>query len=171
MNLHDWACTSNRMVYNFAILTGIIIVAASFAIFASSSPHHKTARPNPSRSNKQPFPIEISPDPFEIGRISPGQSARATFVFRNAGSQVMTIRRIETSCPCLVVDPTAVEVGSGESTILSARFDGSEDPGFRGRLSINVKGFDAMEKLVFSTSVNLEVKPRPVKASEHLSGP
>lgn len=103
------------------------------------------------------FPLEISPDPVQLGVLAPGRSADANIVLRNPGIDLVLVERIESSCPCLGAGRSRIQMAPGESCNLSLRFDPSHDADFRGRLSINVAGYDAAGRTVFGTQVHLEV--------------
>ncbi len=78
----------------------------------------------------------------------------------NRGSRPILVQRIETSCPCLTIEPRSLTVGSGEKQVLGLAFDPSGDLDFRGGLAIEVTGF-AGGAVAFQTLVKLEVEPGP----------
>ena len=104
------------------------------------------------------FPLEINPDPTEMGVLKPGQQAELKIVLRNPGREPIAIRRIETSCPCVQVAPVMFRVGPGEVKSLAVRFDPSDEPDFRGELSVIVTGYDGEARVAFANRVNLEVR-------------
>ena len=54
-----------------------------------------------------------------------GQRAQAKITVRNHGLQPVDIQRIETSCPCLRVEPVSLTVGPSESAEIGFAFDPS----------------------------------------------
>lgn len=90
--------------------------------------------------------------------LSPGQSVSAEATLRNRGDRPVAVERIEISCPCLRVEPGALNIDPGERRTLLLRFDPSEEPSFRGRLAIEVTGRGPMGESVFGTRVTLEVR-------------
>jgi hypothetical protein len=92
-----------------------------------------------------------------LGVVGIGQEARADLTLANPGSQALTIERVETSCSCLTIAPRSIRIAPGESKTLSLEFDPSEEPDFRGGLSIDVTGF-AAGGVAFHTRAKLEVR-------------
>ena len=115
----------------------------------------------------QPFLLEISPSQIYFGVLRPGQSARAVMAERNPSSNPLAIDRIETSCPCVKVSPTRVELGPGETKHLTLTFDPSAEPGFRGGLSVDVAGFGYDEIVLFRSRVNVEVSSQLGEIAVH----
>ena len=77
-------------------------------------------------------PLKIKPESTEFGVLSPGRRARSSIVLTNAGVEAIWISRIETSCPCVRISPESFQVGVGEAKRLTARFDPTDEPDFRG---------------------------------------
>lgn len=72
----------------------------------------------------------------------------------------MMVATVETSCPCLLVSKQPVCVRPGECADLTVKFDPTDDPDFRGGLSIHVIGRDPTGEIVFGTRAHLEVLAR-----------
>lgn len=68
------------------------------------------------------------------------------------------VDRIETSCPCLRPTPNALVIGAGESVSLTFDCDLSDEPEFQGGLAIDVEAYDDLDRVVFRTRVNVEVR-------------
>jgi hypothetical protein len=73
----------------------------------------------------------------------------------------VAVERIETSCPCLQVDPKSLQIGPGERISLRVTFDPSHDPDFRGGLAIDVTGYTKDGSIVFRRRVDLDVRDEP----------
>lgn len=138
------------------VLTGVIVAVT--AILSLSKPPPAFYTKEPGRSANPSPPLEISPDPVWLGMITAGQSARSVATLRNPGRDPVRVDRIETSCPCLRPSPNALEIGAGESASLTFDCDLSDEPDFLGRLAINVEAYDHLDRVVFRTRVNLEVR-------------
>ena len=151
----------NKSLRSPSVHSGIAMAVSCFAVLAlyvGSSTAKKYPPPDHLASSAvERFPLHISPDPVSIGAVSPGRLARASLTLTNFGSKAVTIARVETSCDCLSTGPARVSVGAGGSRTLTLVFDSSTEPSFRGELSIDVKGYDEREMIVFSTDVNVQV--------------
>ncbi len=104
------------------------------------------------------FPLETNPDPSELGILNPDQQAESQVELRNLGREPILIGRIETSCPCVRVEPGMFQIGPGEAKSLAVRFDPADEPDFHGQLSVIVTGYDDAGRAAFGTRVNLEVR-------------
>ena len=111
-------------------------------------------------STRQAFPLAIRPDPIMVGVVQSGKRAETWLSVHNTQHETVTIERIETSCPCVVMDCTSVRLGPHEATDLKVTFEPSEDPDFEGYLSIEVTGYLADGSVGFLTNVNIQVAPR-----------
>lgn len=139
----------------FPSLAGIALLFLSLS--GSSSPNHTPPFQILASSAQQGLPIEIRPDPISLGTLDPGQSAVAKFTLRNPGSHPVIVARVETSCPCLKVVDQPTSIGPGQAADLTVKFDPTNDPDFRGGLSIDVIGRDPMGRIVFQTRAKIEV--------------
>ena len=109
------------------------------------------------------FPLEINPNPVDLGTLAPGRSAQTTITLHNPCPLMVSVDRIETSCQCLRVGPAPARLMPGERAVLAARIDLSSETEFRGGLSITVAGIAASGREVFQTRVNLFVGPVSVQ--------
>jgi len=128
------------------------------AAFAVATPL-LNGNPDPedvTRPERGRFPFEISPDPIELGVVRKGEKAQGAFSLFNPGSELLTIERIETSCPCLTVGPAPIRLRPGERTVLAASFDSSGDPDFAGRLSVDITAY-IRAKVAFRTLAKIEI--------------
>lgn len=98
---------------------------------------------------------------MSLGTLTTGQRAELPITLRNRTSRPLGIRRVETSCPCLRAEPMSFTVRPGESAEVRLAFDSSQEPDFRGGLSIGVVGYDSAGEAVFRTRVDLDVWAGP----------
>jgi len=135
-------------------------------------PSPSTHTPHPTiESTRARFPLEISPDPVDLGVLPPGRSAQATISLRNPGPRPVSVERIETSCPCIRAEPASFKVGPGELAELVTRFDPSDDPDFRGGLSIEVVGRSPRDFVLFRARVDLEIRVQNIGALQRHTSP
>ncbi|MGC8643870.1 MAG: DUF1573 domain-containing protein [Isosphaeraceae bacterium] len=85
------------------------------------------------------------------------RTARVSLALKNQSARPLAVERIETSCPCLTVGPMAVRVEPGRVVQLTAVLDPSEEPDFRGPLSVSVVGRGG-GRYLFRTWVDVEVR-------------
>jgi hypothetical protein len=102
-------------------------------------------------------PVIMVPNPVSLGRLRPGQNARADVTLKNPGREPQTVARIETSCPCIHFSPESVSLEPGETAKLEVTFDPSGEPDFRGGLAVRVSGYDLKGMEQFQGTVELTV--------------
>lgn len=157
-----------HMIFWKALPAAFAIAACALLIPRSSTPNDRAPNPsNPKGSTGRHSPIEISPDPLSLGTLHPGQSATVRMILHNSGPRSVIVERVETSCPCLQVEDRSIDLPSGESAPLTLVFDSSDEPDFRGALSIEVSGRDTDRRILFHTHVDVEVRPVPANAPRH----
>jgi len=82
------------------------------------------------------------------------------------------VAMVETSCPCLNVAEQSTNIGPGQAAELTVKFDPTDDPDFRGGLSIDVIGRDPRGGIVFRTRAQIDVRVQAGEPSYRLpSGP
>lgn len=104
------------------------------------------------------YPLGTSPDPVALGVISAGRPADAELVLRNHRSVPLTLERTVTSCPCIAVGGVPVRLKPNEAKSLRVAFDPTEDPEFRGALSVDISGYDESGGALFRARAELEVR-------------
>jgi hypothetical protein len=102
-------------------------------------------------------PVLLDPDPIELGDLEPGRSAEAKLSLRNRGSETVVLERIETSCPCVSVSPASLRLHPGGAAELRVHFDPTDEPEFRGGLSVTLVGWGRPGAILFRTHVNVAV--------------
>lgn len=113
-----------------------------------------------SRSRDLPFTTTLNLEVIEAGQ----DAERGKLTICNPSNHPWEIVRVETSCPCLNVSPVSLTIEPRSSAILTVAFDPTEEPDFRGRLAVRVKGVDASDTIVFEARVNLEVRSPQVRS-------
>lgn len=99
----------------------------------------------------------IVPDPISIGTLKPGQVARVKATLRNPRTESVRLDRVETSCPCVSVESLPTTIAANGASEIEVVFNPSEEPDFRGALSVELIGKDDGAKSLFETRANLEV--------------
>jgi HYDIN/CFA65/VesB family protein len=143
---------SNRLLVWVALLSPSVLAISALSIRGLSTPNHVIPLSLSSHSAStasQHFPLEISPDLISLGVLDAGQSARVKLALRNPGRYTAVLERIETSRPCLQINPSTMRVEPGESGSLVVTFDTPHDSDFRGSLSVDVIGHSSLGKALF----------------------
>jgi Protein of unknown function (DUF1573) len=102
--------------------------------------------------------LRISPDPIDLGALSPGKRVETEIALMNVQEHSVQLASIRTSCPCIRISGSPLQVAPRDSATLALVFDPTEDPDFRGSLSVEVTGLGADGDVVFRTVVKLTVK-------------
>jgi len=144
------------------------LTALSLALLGSTPPNQIPPPLKLASSTGPRFPLEISPDPISLGILDPGRSAVAKLTLRNSGSHPVIVAWVETSCPCLSVAEQTTDIGPGQAADLTLKFDPTNDPDFRGGLSIDVIGRDPPGGIVFRTRAQIEVRAQPGESPDTL---
>lgn len=142
----------NRMMIGRWGKCGLVVFALILPQIGCST----NASPSPGASPPRSTGLVIVPDPISIGTLKPGQVARVKATLRNPRTESVRLDRVETSCPCVSVEslPTIAANGTSEIEVV---FNPSEEPDFRGALSVELIGKDDGAKSLFETRANLEV--------------
>jgi hypothetical protein len=83
---------------------------------------------------------------------------RTRIAVRNRTDRPLSIERIETECPCVRLDPIPLRLEPGGTMPLVVAFDPTEEPAFRGGLSVGVVGYENDRRAAFRTRVEIEVR-------------
>ena len=106
-----------------------------------------------------------------MGRLDPGCRAEAEFRVENLAGDALFLKEIASSCPCVEVEPGAIEVASGGAVTLKATFDPSVEPEFRGSLGVRLVGRDRADREVFRVEVQVSVEGPPGREADTRSTP
>jgi hypothetical protein len=115
------------------------------------------------RKNAGPSGAQLSLDPTQAAEVSmgivfAGNFARAKLTVCNPGDAALTISTIESSCPCISLNPIPVRVEPGKSSWLEVVFDSNADPDFLGGLAVLVTGREANGAIVMRATIKLDVR-------------
>jgi Protein of unknown function (DUF1573) len=103
------------------------------------------------------FPLTVKPSTLDMGSIVSGEFGSAILEITNVTSAELTIAKIESSCPCVGVTPIPLRVAPGSACQGKVRFDSTEEPSFRGSLSVELVGKAKDGAILFQTSVKVKV--------------
>jgi hypothetical protein len=101
-------------------------------------------------------PLKIVPNPVNLGLLQPGSSAQRPLVVNNPGLRSVSVRRIESSCPCIRVEPGRLELLARAGQDLMVTFDPTEEPDFRGGLLVEVGFFDENDRRLATAQIQVE---------------
>lgn len=90
---------------------------------------------------------------MELGPVGGGSLIKKDVSIRNALARPVTVDRMKASCDCLTALPGTFTLGPGGRLTL----DLSDEPLFRGLLSMEVTGLERRGGVVFRTTVNASV--------------
>lgn len=138
-------------------VTGFCIL--SICVMACSTHHRGVESPT---SGGRAAPAVLVADPpggIDFGVLRPGEVARSSLTLRNDSGAPIRLVRVATSCDCVAADETfPIEFAVGQQSVLSLMFDGREDPGFRGGLSVEIVGKQEDGGIAFTSHVHLQVR-------------
>jgi hypothetical protein len=75
---------------------------------------------------KAPAPgprLEISKAEHDLGRIPQGSKRVVNVTLRNSGDQILEIRKVRTTCPCVKASPTAASVPAGKDVAIAVEIE------------------------------------------------
>jgi len=157
MNSIVTACRGTRT------LTWVVVpgVAGLIALTAHGVPRsgQSALSARPVMTGPGGLPVAVGAE-ADLGALPPGRAGSGSLRVQNVSSERLTVERVETSCPCVVVRGLPVSLESNEARDLELSFDPSEDPEFRGALCVGATGFLSGGRVAFRTNVNLRVEAR-----------
>ncbi len=132
-------------------------IVAGLAVLGSILPRSAPSPKAPGVSAQRKaggLPLVTTPDPIVLGAIEPADGSVSV---RNTTSQPITLRRIETSCPCVHVAPIPMEFGAGETRVLHVGFiSAPDDTDLVGRLLVSITGYAAGTTAVLRARVQID---------------
>ena len=127
--------TSNLLVIFFVMITGC---------------YQRTSDSDKSKSGTETIPTNgektvkgrliVEPEVINFGLVEGGHRVEARMGLMNSGPAECYIFTIQTSCPCLTVEPPTVKIMPGQRTQLCVVLDLRSEPEFRGNLAIDIEG-------------------------------
>lgn len=127
-----------------AIILGVVIL--SIAVYGY-------LKATPGADSQQNLPkIEITPSSFDFGDVEFGKILDYTFKLKNAGNEILEIKRVATSCGCTKGEINKEKINPGEEAELLVTYDtgamsGSHAQGKQERI-IYVKSNDPVNPQV-----------------------
>ncbi len=141
-----------------SLSVGVALIAFTVTVRGCSLAKSVPTSPLDSRRPVEPrFPLEASPDPVSLGSLAPGEGAEAQIGLRNRHPSPIVVQTIDSSCPCIEIQPSQVSIDPGKSATLRAKFKPQVEPDFRGRLGVDVTGSDGSGAIVFRTKIKVEI--------------
>jgi len=114
--------------------------------------------PSPAIPEKGAPAVEISEVKHDFGTVEPDQVVEHTFTVRNTGDAELKIEGLRTSCGCVTLKPSALEIPPGETTELVAELNPQHYGGPSPNISAYVYTNDPRQKLTVLT-VSAEITP------------
>jgi hypothetical protein len=139
--------TSSRI----ALLAGVTSVALGLSGGASQS----SPPPHPAQSGGSA--TLTVPAFVNLGMIRVGDTAGAELRIANHSAKPVRIARFESSCPCVSIRPTTIDVPASGEAVATVVFDTSDEPEFRGELAVRLDALDVDASVVFRTRVSIGV--------------
>ena len=113
-----------HLAYGAALLVALGFVVALLIPGSSGSTRgHSHATADTFNSAVSGAPLQVSPDPVSLGSLGLGQQAAGRLAPCHLGHGQVIIERVETSCPCLDVEPLPIKIEAGRSANLTIRFN------------------------------------------------
>lgn len=107
---------------------------------------------------KQDSPLEVRPGLLSLGVLSPGRIGLAEVNLQNRTPFEVVVDHMETSCSCVQITECPVRVPPNGMARMSVKFDPSDEPHFRGGLSVNCVGKGNDGTNLFLIRVTLDVR-------------
>lgn len=101
--------------------------------------------------------LVIDPELLSLGNSTSGHVITVKLKIRNLHFDPITIDRVKTSCPCLMVKSLPVRLSACESVSIEVVFDPNIEPDFRGSLDIELDGLDPAGNLLFQSRAKVVV--------------
>ena len=158
MHAIHWVYTRPGFLLSVVLPAGAVVMITALAVVLRSLNHTPPRPVNSAGAATHHFPLEISPDPIDLGILRRGESAHASVLIRNKQNVSLIIERVVLSCPCILAPSFPLQMGPHDVSRLSFSFDPSSEPDFEGKLAIEVTGYLAGGEIAFRTEVILEVQ-------------
>lgn len=100
----------------FFLILGLVILG--FAVYG-----YFKAIPAPRNQTENRPQIEITPQSFDFGEVEYGRVMEYTFKVKNAGSEILEIKRVATSCACTTAKIDKEKINPGGETELLVTYD------------------------------------------------
>jgi Protein of unknown function (DUF1573) len=101
--------------------------------------------------------IDVLESPLNLGEVPVGGQKQGKFSLTNRSAAPVEVAEIETSCDCLTIDLANRVLSPGQRVVGRALLDLHKEPGFTGKLSIDVTGKGQSGQGVFTLAVKVAV--------------
>ncbi len=122
--------------------------------------------PPPANSANAISSIELTPSLLDPGELRPGGREVGTIKIHNRGTTPIRVARFETTCACIRVSPSSLDLRPDEIREITVDFDASEELDFRGVLAVTLVGRSSSNAVFFQTTVGLRVAGDPLPDRE-----
>jgi hypothetical protein len=102
------------------------------------------------------LPVE-APQEISLGSVRAGQKRRRSFIIINRSGSSKAIERVESSCPCVEINPHRFTLETNSSAMLEVTCNTSEEPRFQGRLCVEIVGYGPEEAEYFRTNIIIDI--------------
>ncbi len=146
---------------------------ARFLVASTSLTSLVSCSPKPSYTHPVHLSaIELNPARLDLGKVRPGGMCSGKVLVSNRGTETILAAQFETSCPCVRATLDREKIGPGEIGTLTVNFNSSEEPDFRGCLSVEYIGRSSAGDALLTGLVDVvvEVGPSSVAITEHIRG-
>lgn len=114
-----------RKLKIFLILTIVILGLAVYGYFKAIPGFENQTEAYPK--------IEITPEYFDFGEVNYGQVLEYTFKVKNAGSEILEIKRVATSCACTSAKISEEKISPNQEAGLIVSYDTGAMSGPHGK--------------------------------------
>lgn len=145
-------------ISSLVLFCGLLLtVTTTICVFSRA---HRS-EPMPAASVSKSEFARIHPSPISFGVVKPRDVVSVSALIRNVSPGPLAIERFETSCGCIRIEPSSpvpFVIEKARDALIQITFDGSEDPGFQGGLSVQVSVWGSDKQIVARTHVDLTVR-------------
>ena len=103
--------------------TALLILAAVAVSLGIAALGYFKATPGAKSGATSGAKIEITPVKYDFGNIQYGQIVNYDFTVKNAGNEILKIKRVATSCSCTTAKVSLEKISPQETATLSVRYD------------------------------------------------
>ena len=89
-----------------------------------------------------PAPLALEPAEIELGDVEPGSKYPLRVVITNSGDEAIEIEETQSTCWCAVTELSSMQIGAGESVVLSGEIEAPDGLGeLERQVYLFVKGY------------------------------
>lgn len=130
-----------------------------FALFSCvlTLSHASSCAPAQADRSGEPATLRFHPDPIVVGVVGPGETRSLPLTISNLSAQLIEIEGVESSCECVLVEPTVAHVPPGSSVNLTVIASPDGISTFEGDLSVILSVRALGNRVVGQARVNMTV--------------